>query len=546
MNKKDLEKQFNGLKQEYIKYEAAFKALSDYINPTRGRFNNDNSKRGQMIDHQRVLDAHATQASRILASGLMSGMTDPTKPWIRFILDDSLNKVPRVRQWLDDVADIIHTLAGKSNIYHVFNNAYEEIGDFGTACFIILEDFDDVFRGRNYTIGEYFIGIDSKGRVNRFGREFKMTVGQMVEEFGLESLSSSVKVFHTNKQFDVEVSVKHIILPNKARNPDYEDFENMPFKSVYWESSDGSDLVLAERGFTKFPVIAPRWQTVTTDESFGKGPGWFALGNVKQLQKTHLDKLIAQEKLHSPPMQQKGDIEGHASFLPGGLTRTSELNPDAGVRPAYQINPNLDSFIELINSLRDAIDKDYFVNLFLMISNVDRTGVTATEIAERQQEKIMMLGPVIHRLIEEMLDPSVELFYTHALNAGLLPEPPPEIEGMELKVEYVSILAQAQKALGISQIERGIGYVASIAEIAPQVLDVVDFDASVREVFEMGGMPGNLVFDVETVAKMRDQKAQQAQAAQMAEMANQSADTAKKLSEAETGKGSILDGMLNR
>ena len=231
----------------------------------------------------------------------------------------------------------------------------------------------------------------------------QLTVSQCVESFGLENCSATVKNLYEQNKMDEWVKIRHLIEPNKKRIEGFSDAQNMPFRSVYWEESQSADGVLAFRGFEEFPVIAPRWDTVTTDTIYGYGPGWNALGNVKQLQKTQLDKLLAQEKAHNPPVQKDSSVEGHANLLPGGVTTVSSTLPNAGVRPAYQVNANLESFIELINSLREAINKDFFVDMFLMMVNFDKSNMTATEVAERQQEKMLMLGPVLERLQREML-----------------------------------------------------------------------------------------------------------------------------------------------
>jgi len=483
--KKEAQKRFDRMKEEMAQYVASWQDIQRYIVPTRGQFNDAKPVRGKMIDHKTLVDSHATNANRILASGLNSGMTSKSRPWFKLTLSDVIMlEIPGAKEWLDEVQKRMYTILDKSNLYGIFQSTYEELGAFATGCFCLLPDFEDVVRGRNYTAGEYYLGTDSKGRVNSFARTFWMTVGQLVEEFGYESCSTNVQTaYKDNKDIDKQVQVSHLIEPNDDRIPDRQDFENMPYRSIYWETGNNdSEIFLAKRGLMKFPIISPRWDLITTDMVYGYGPGWNALGNVKQLQKTQFDKLMAQEKLHNPPMQQDSAVE-HANLLPGGLSKSTANLPNVGIRPAYQIDPKLDSFIQLISELHDSIDKDFYVNLFLMMMSIDQGTMTATEVAERQQEKIMMMGPILHRLDEEMLTPTLELVFYYMSEAGLIPPPPQGLQG-ELKIQYISILAQAQRSLGTTQIERVVGHIEMAMQADPSIIDVYDFDESLRQIAE--------------------------------------------------------------
>jgi hypothetical protein len=371
-----------------------------------------------------------------------------------------------------------------------------------------------------------------------------MTVGQLVGEFGYDNVSTNVQNKWDNNDLDNWVNVRHLIEPNDDRIESFEDYQNMPYKSLYWEQSNDDEKFLSKRGLRTFRVIAPRWELVKSDQTYGYAPGWYALGNVKQLQKTVKDKLIAQEKLHNPPMSADASVE-HTNLLPGGVTRTSATTPNSGVRPAYQINPNLESFLQMENHLKDAIDKDFFVNVFLMLIGDQRSGVTATEIAERKQEKVLMLGPILHRLDEEMLSPTLEIVFDIMYNNGLIEEPPAQIAGENLKVKYISILAQAQRAVGVEQVERVIGFIGTYAQVAPQMLDVINFDEVARGVAELEGIPQKMVNDKATVEAIQEQKAQQQQMAMAAEMANSAADTTKKLADSPMDEENALNSLSN-
>lgn len=544
--KTEFVKRIQALKDEYSNWKAAHRDLSKYINPTRGSFDAVPSQRGKMIDHQTLLDDHATKAAQVLAAGMYAGMTSPSRPWIKLTLDDpNIAKRPDIKQWLEEVADRMHSICNNSNIYDVFKSDYEELGQFGTACCIVLEDYDTVIRARNFTAGEYWLGMDDRGIINSFGREYSMQIGQLVKAFGLENCSAQVQAKYNLNKVDEWVKVSHLIEPNDTKVGDMAGFNNMPFRSAYWETGGDADKFLAIKGFEEFPVLAPRWDTTTTYQIYGYGPGWFALGDIKQLQKTTEDKLLLQEKLHNPPVQADSSVgqDAFINLVPGGVTRTSANTPNAGVRPAYEVQPRLDSFVEAVDVLHQRIDRDFYVNLFMMlISQPDDKERTAKEIAEFQEEKVMMLAPVLEGLRKTLLDPFVERLFGIMYRNMLIPPPPPEIEGMRIKVVYVSILAQAMRAIGINSINRIIAFVANATALKPDAGDNVDVDEAVREVADMEGVPAKLILEKKVVQQIREQRAKAAAMAQNIEAANSMADTAKKLSDAKP-EGSVLEGL---
>jgi len=544
--KDSCKKRFADIEKEGQKWIPAWKDLSKFHDQTRGRFEGDPPNRGKMIDHKTILDGHSTQASNIQASGLQSGITSPSRPWFKVrVPDDDMMKIQSVGVWCDTVTKSMLRICAQSNVYATFYSMYKEIGIFAVANALFVEDVDKVIRGKAFTCGEYYLGIDAAGRVDTMGRKYQLQVNQMVSAFGLENCSPAVRTLHEQQKHDEWRTVYHLIEPNTNKLEGYEDEQNMAYRSVYWEIEAGDDL-LAFRGFHEKPFISPRWDTVTTDTIYGYGSGWNSLGNAKQLQKTQLDKLIAQEKSHNPPMQKDGSVEGHVILLTGGVTTTSSSQPNAGVRPAYQINADLKSFLELIDALHTAIDKDFFVNLFLMMVNFDKSNMTATEVAERQQEKIMMMGPVLERLQNEMLDPFLDRLFNIMERNLLLPEPPEEMQGVQLEVEYVSILAQAQRAVGVNSISRVVGFVNAVLPIKADAVDVIDIDEAIREVAKMEGVPAKIVNDIQIINKIREQRAQAQQIKDNLAAAETMSKSAKNAAGAKTTEPSALTAAMEQ
>lgn len=553
---------FLSLKSEAEQFKPSWRSLSTYIDPTRGIFDGDRTKIGQPIDHETLLDSHATFARDTCASGMQTGLSDPARPWFNIELDDWLMEIDSVRLWLDEVDRRMQSVMNRSNIYEVLHTCYKEITQFGTACFLLLEDMDDVIRGRSLTCGEYYLGVDCKGRVNAFAREFEMTVEQIVEQFGYESCSMTVKADWDNDKRDKTHKVRHLVEENKHRDGAMADFQNMPFRSIYWEAASGDDAVLGRRGFKRFPVIAPRWETLTTEMVYGYCPGTHAIGDIKELQVTHEDMLTAQEKLGNPPLQKDSNVQGNVANVPGGVTTVSANVPNAGVRPLYQVDPRLDSFVMSIDRLHKKIDRFFFADLFLMINSLDSLGSnpekTATEITERRAEKMMMLGPIIHKLTEELHNPLIEAVFTIMYEQSenmwgteleaqaLFPAPPQEIEGHELKIRYISILAQAQRSLGSSAIEKILG-IASNSEVLnafPSAPNAINIYEVLRIIGENEGVPQKCMNDQEVIDEIEEQQAKQQALAAGMEMAEQGTKAVKNLAGSQMKDPSALSGLM--
>lgn len=537
---------FDQLKAEYDLWTSGWKELVRFVAPTSGNFAEDaNTKRGQKIDHKTILDNTAARAVDILSAGMMSGLTSPSRSWFELTLDGPQEQLTHnVSTWLYDVKQIIERVFAKSNLYATLRNFYEEMAVFCTAVFLVEEDYDTVIHCVPMTIGEFMLAHDARGRVDTYAREFAMTTAQMVSEFGYENVPQRVQQEYVNKKYNNTHTVRHLIAPNRDRKYGKIGNKNMPFVSVYW--TEGHPRFLRESGYEDFPVIASRWELKRPNDSYGRGPGWRVLGDVKMLQKMQKKKLEALDKSIDPPLMVSSKVQGEVNLFPGGLTRYNSTT-DAGVKPIYQVQPDLQNTEYSIEKTRKSISEQFFADLFLMISNVDAGKMTATEVAERAQEKMMILGPVLERLKNELLDPLIERAFNICNRAGILPPPPEEIQGRELQVSYISMIAQAQKATGLNSIRQAAQFAAELAQIqaatGSEVLDNVDFDGALREGLAAIGATPKMVRAEEDVQAARENRAKQQQAlAQQAQMES-AVKSAKALSETPLNTGSALDAV---
>jgi hypothetical protein len=193
----------------------------------------------------------------------------------------------------------------------------------------------------------------------------------------------------------------------------------------------------------------------------------------------------------------------------------NQATPGGGIRTAFEINLDLNALREDIVDVRGRIRAAYYEDLFLMLANDTRSGITATEVAERHEEKLLMLGPVLERLHNELLSPKIDMAFDFAAEAGILPEIPPELEGVDLKIEFVSTLAQAQRIVAAQGMDRLIGTVSSMAGLWPEVRHKINAMQVVDDYADVYGVNPELVLDDEQAGAAADAE-RQAMAAQQA------------------------------
>lgn len=544
IDRKAINQRWDRLRIEGWKWRPAWREIRDELAPTRGFFEFENPNWGRRIDHERIVNSHGMEAVDTMAAGMASGMTTPMRPWFQLgTTDPDLTKFQPVKEWLAQVMERMYAVLAKSNMYQTWTNLYAEIGAFGTGCEIILPDYKSVIRGRNFTIGEYFLGNGPDNRVNSFARQYWMTVGQIVAEFGYKNCSPFVQSAYKQNNVDAWRLMRHLIEPNDDRIADRADFKGKKFRSVTWEESSASDTAARVEGYNEFPVQGPRWQITTTADTYGRSPGWKALGDSKMLQKMEKDKLKALDKVVDPPTQADGSVDA-VNTLPGGLSRTSSTVPNAGVKAVYQIQPDFKAIQEMITQVEQRIDRAFYVDLFKMMISDDRPAVTAREIVERHEEKLQMLGPVIDALEFELLDPAIDRIFNIMMRAGLIPPAPVDLQGHELKIEYISTLAQAQKMVGTTSIEQGLRFTGSLVSVYPEVADNVDPDKTVKKYMDMVGAPPELVRSDDEVAKIRSDRAKKQQAQEQAAAMERMTEGAKTLSQTPVGQNSALDVMM--
>jgi len=543
----ELLKRWAELKLERASWMAHWQELSNFLLPRSGRYFVQDRNRGGRR-HNNIYDSTGTRAVRVLAAGMMSGMTSPARPWFRLATpDEDLNKHMAVKLWLEAVTKLMLNVFAKSNTYRALHSTYEELAVFGTSAKIIAPDYNSVIHHHSMTAGGYAIAVDDRGVPNTIAREYEKTVAQIVGEYGYENCSHTVQNLWDRGTLGAWVPLVHLIEPRAERERDKRSrmAKDMAYKSVTFEVGGQQDKYLRESGYEDFPALISRWAT-TGEDIYGSSPGMEALGDVKQLQQEQLRKAQAIDYKTKPPLQAPTSMKNNeVEMLPGGISYYDGATPGAGIRTAFEVNLDLAHLLDDIRDVRERVKGAFYADIWLMLEQANNGQMTATEVAERKEEKLLMLGPTAERLHNEELTPLVESTFHRVLKAGMLPPPPPELHGMQLNVNFISMLAQAQRAVSTNSVDRFVANLGQIATFKPGVLDRFDEDVWASEYSDMLGVSPTLLVSDDKVALIRKSRADQQAAQQQAAQANVAADTANKLAASPTGTNNALTALAN-
>lgn len=541
---KSFNKRLEALRSERTSFIALWRELSDYHLAHRGRFLTSDRNKGYKRNTKQINNT-SRLAARTLASGMMSGITSPARPWFRLSTGDKqLDDVDGVKRWLHKVELTMYKVFSSSNTYNSLHQIYSELGVFGNAAMGIFHDFENVIWCKPYTIGSYMVGLDGQSVTDTFYREYEITVGQTVKQFGLDNVSRTVKQQWESGNTEAWVKVVHVIEPNDDRDRNSPLAKDKKYRSVYYEAKGGnSDQFLRESGFDDFPIVAPRWDVTGEDIYATDCPGITALGDTKALQLAERRKYQAIDKLVNPPLQGpaalKNKLKGN-QLGPNEIVWHENAN-NGGLRSIYEnYRPDINQIKEEIYNVEGRIKRAFYEDLFLMLANTDRREITAREVAEKHEEKLLMLGPVLERLHTELLDPLIDRTFNILQRNGVLPVPPQELQDRELNVEYVSVLAQAQRLVNTGAIDRITQFTGNIAAIWPEARHKVDANQAVDDYADSLGInPAIVRSDDEAKALAEAERQAQMQAQRMAQ-AEQMANMAKTASDVSLSEDNLL------
>lgn len=555
-NKKEYLRKVRELKDNRVNFEKRWKAIRDYELPFLGSFLDtsdatDNARRRD----EKIYDGTPWEANQAFAAGIMSGLTPQNRRWFRLSFSErDLGDNTDVARLLDQRMDILNDVLDKSNFYNAVHATYLELA-FGQA---VLGIFPDPVHGVHftpYTIGSYYLAAGADGKVNTFCYECLLTTRQIADKFGEEKLTHNMREELKN---GAGLKRKHKVYwyveENAHADRNRLGRQYLPYISLYWLDEAQENEWLYVGGCYEWPVPVGRYLVLANDP-YGAGPGWFAEGDSKQLQVMSKDMLRIIELMAKPPMQSDEETAKNGINLAPGSNTVRGKGDQTGVTPLFQFAGDLDHLRMAIAETEERVKRAYSADLFRMLDMQDKS-MTAREVMERTNEKMQQLGPVVQRMQFEFLSNIIERVYNILDRAGVFPQPDnPDLAQtlaqQEIRIEYISPLAQAQKMSGLVNIEQGLAFVANVAQMSPDVLDKIDYSEAVSRYLDMVGAPAPIKRSDDDFKKIQAQKqaAQQqqqqtAQAMQMAQAAAPAAQAAKAATDAAQNGNPALRQLL--
>jgi hypothetical protein len=545
-----LEKRFASVKAMRDPYDPDYAEIERLCLPGRSQLMSGTALKRRANTAKQ--DTAGIIAGRTLVHGMATGMSSAARPWFKLTTGDpDLDDFAPVKEWLYDTEQKIYAHFASTNYYDAAKIAYSELGHMGFAVTLAVEhrEYGAVYHAFDH--GEVWIAEDDGLRVSTLFYKTSFTVDQMVRKFPWDKLTQQVRDAYDRGDIGLLCPVMCCIEKNDDRDADRLDTSNKPWRSTWWEvNNTDKKTLLKEGGFDSKPFTAPRWETTGSEVYSSSSPGFNALPDLRELEFAARKKGRAMDMMVRPPVFLPGSLQQQALSLdPGSMNFINDmqgkidmLKPDPNV--GVWINQDIDRITRRVNQL-------FYADLWMAITDME--GIqprNQEELMYRNEEKLTQLGPVVDRVNIEKLEVDIDRAFSILDNYRLLKPAPKELQGRPLRVNFVSILAQAQKATSNSAIERAAQFVGYLTGVFPDAPLKFDAEQAIDEFARNSHTSPKIIRSDELVAELKEQMMQEQaakRAMEMAPAAAQGAQAAELLSRTQVGSGgSMLDQMMGQ
>lgn len=517
-------------------FDTVWQEIAERVWPAMADFNTTRTPGAKRTE--KMYDGTAALAAQKAVAAISAFVWPSNQRYQRLTTNDkALNKINRVKVYLDDVTDIL--FRARYSPRASFEAQMGEVGlqhfVFGTGLMFIGDDVKrQAISYKSLHLGQTYICEGAEGRVDTVYRCWPWTLRQVEQKWPGKLPDKLRERLSTNP--DDEIEICHAVFPRTDYDPGRIGAPGMPWVSVYWIPREKH--LLEESGFHTWPFSVLRYAT-SPGEVYGRGPVWMVLSNIKVLMAQKRDVLKAAQKVIDPPLLAYDDGSMPFNQVPGAMNYgTLDAQGNQLVKPLIT-GAKIDIGLEMMDKEREIIASASMMDVFRVLA--ENPQMTATQTLELMNERAIHMAPVAGRIESEGLGPQTERELDILMRAGQLPEMPPELleaQG-EYQIEYTSPMRKAMRASEAIAIARTMEQVAPMAQMDPTVLDVFDVHAAAREIAEIQGVPAKILRDEEQLKAMKEDRATQAQAAQMLEAAPVVSDTAANLAKLQASGGLV-------
>ena len=481
-------------------WESHWQEVADYIVPRKADITKKRTagdKRSELI-----FDGTAIHAAELMAASLHGMLTSAATPWFSLRYeDDALNGDDTAKEWLEAATDVMYAHLARSNFQEQIHELYSDLVTFGTGVLFIEADDNEGVRFSTRHIAECFVSEDERGRVDTVFRKYTTTARAAQSQF--DNLTRRIEKLATTDPYK-EIELLHIVMPREERNPKLKTKINKPYASIFIDPDEKQ--VLGEGGFDELPYCVPRFLKASFELGYGRSPSMTALPDTKMLNKmSEIVIRASQLQIHPPLMVPDDGFMLPVRTTPGGLNfyrsgtrdRIEPLNIGAN-NPLGELQ---------LEQRRTAIRAAFYVDQLILGTGPQ---MTATEVIQRTEEKMRLLGPVLGRLQAELLQPLISRTFNILARQKAFEPAPETMRTGTIDIEYVSPLAKAQRSGDVTSILQMIEFLMPLMNIDQSVIDYLDTDGLAKHIIKTTGTPATVVRGEGEVAKLREQRATQA------------------------------------
>lgn len=419
------------------------------------------------------------------------------------VKDREIANIDDVKRYLALAAQIAHDELFASNFMLQLNETISSLVGFGTGN--LYSEWEFGLNFKDWDVSFYTIKQNSAGLVDTVIVKYRLTARQAIQEFGEDAgekvLVASKKSETKSKIFDFI----HRVGPRNERNRRFSDNLNMPWESLFVNVQE--QIIVEEGGFDELPYAVPRWKK-SSNEKYGRGQGTIALSVSKELQQLHADFVECGNKWNNPPREiLQHSVEGPVDVRPGADNRVSQMNSikalDDGIKGNFPITR------ESLEFLQGIIHRIFFADVFAPLANLTGDRRTTLEIRERVKQASKKLGSPIYRLQSELFTPVITRSVLLLIRNGVIPYPPPELQGRGFGIEYISELAMAMRDQQTQAFVQFANLVSALDPVFPGAKDIVNIDRALPDIAFTFGMKAEHLSTQEEIDAQREARAQQ-------------------------------------